>query len=200
MRVRRERSTETALHLFTEKIYTIWAENKPRIASILSLNVADAFDRVSHARLAHNLRKRKISKTLIRWVKDFLKDKYTEIRIADFTLEKSKVNVSIPQGSPVSPILYLFYNADLLKICENLTLRTSPTGFVDNVNLLTYGTSTERNCRNLERIHDVCEDWARRYGSKFNPDKYELLHLTRIFKRFNTEANIKIGIKDVRPA
>jgi hypothetical protein len=66
MRVKRGRSTEIALYLLTEKIYIIWAENKPRIASILSLDVADAFDRVSHAKLAHNLRKRKIPETLVR--------------------------------------------------------------------------------------------------------------------------------------
>jgi retron-type reverse transcriptase len=64
--VKRERSTETALHLLTEKVYIIWAGNKPRIALILSLDVVKAFDRVSHARLAYNLRKRKISKTLIK--------------------------------------------------------------------------------------------------------------------------------------
>jgi hypothetical protein len=46
-------------------------------------------------RLAHNLRKRKISKTLVKWVEDFLKDRYTEIKIADFTLKKSRVDVDI---------------------------------------------------------------------------------------------------------
>jgi hypothetical protein len=97
-------------------------------------------------------------------------------------------------------ILYLLYNADLLKIYENLILRISPTDFVDDVNLLIYGTSAERNYRNFERMHDACEDWARRHGSKFNLDKYELLHLTRTLKRFNTETGVKIGIKDVRPA
>jgi hypothetical protein len=66
MGVRRGRSTETALYLLTEKIYTIWVENKPRVASILSLDVVSAYDRVSHARLAHNLRKRKIPETLVR--------------------------------------------------------------------------------------------------------------------------------------
>jgi hypothetical protein len=51
---------------------------------------------VSYARLAYNLKKRKISKTLVRWVEDFLKDKYTEIKIADFTLKKSRVDADIP--------------------------------------------------------------------------------------------------------
>ena len=63
---RRERLTETALYLLTEKVYIIWARNKPRIASILSLDVVKAFDRVSHARLTHNLRKRKISENLVK--------------------------------------------------------------------------------------------------------------------------------------
>jgi Reverse transcriptase (RNA-dependent DNA polymerase) len=93
--VKRGRSTETALYLFTEKVYIIWAGNKPRIASILNLDVVKAFDRVSYARLAYNLRKKKISETLVRWVEDFLKDKYIEIKIANFTLKKSRVNVDI---------------------------------------------------------------------------------------------------------
>jgi hypothetical protein len=64
--VKRGRLTEITLHLLTEKIYIIWAENKPRVASILSLDVAGAFNRVSYTRLAHNLRKKKISKTFVR--------------------------------------------------------------------------------------------------------------------------------------
>jgi hypothetical protein len=66
MGVKKERSTETALYLLTEKIYIIWVGNKPRVASILSLDVAGAFNRVSYAKLAHNLRKRKIPETLVR--------------------------------------------------------------------------------------------------------------------------------------
>jgi retron-type reverse transcriptase len=158
MGARRGRSTETALHLLTEKVYIIWAENKPRVASILSLDVVGVFDRVSHARLVHNLRKRKILEAIVRWVEDFLKDRHTEIRIADFTLKKSRVDVGIPQGSPILPILYLFYNADLLDIYENRMLRTSPIGFIDDVNLLTYGATIKGNCRNLERMYNACED------------------------------------------
>jgi hypothetical protein len=76
-------------------------------------------------------------------MKDFLKDKHIEIKIADFTLKKSKVNVNISQGSLVLLILYLFYNADLLDIYENPILRTSLIGFINDVNLLTYGISVK---------------------------------------------------------
>jgi hypothetical protein len=94
--VREKRSTDTALNLLTEQVYTIWAGNKPRVVSILSLDVAGAFDNVSHARLAHNLRKRRVPETLVRWVEDFLRERYTEIRLGSFTLASSRVNAGIP--------------------------------------------------------------------------------------------------------
>jgi retron-type reverse transcriptase len=64
--VRRGRLTETALYLLTEKVYIIWIENKPRVALILSLDIVNTFDRVSHTRLVYNLRKRKISEAIVR--------------------------------------------------------------------------------------------------------------------------------------
>jgi hypothetical protein len=66
-----------------------------------------------------------------------------------------------------------------------------------NLCLLTYRAITEGNYRNLERMHNACEDWARRYGSKFNSGKYELLYLTRTPKKFNIKVNIKIEIKEI---
>jgi hypothetical protein len=200
MGARGQRSTDTALDLFTEQVYTIWAGDKPRVASMLSLDVAGAFDNVSHARLIHNLRKRRVPNTLVRWIEDFLRERQTEIRLGNYTLESSRVNAGIPQGSPISPILYLFYNADLLEDCENAGLRTSPIGFVDDVNILTYGLTTQGNCRTLERIHEVCETWAKRHGSKFNPGKYELIHLTRTPKKFDTSASVTINGKEIKPS
>jgi hypothetical protein len=88
-------------------------------------------------------------------MKDFLKDKHIEIKIADFTLKKSRVNVNISQSSLILLILYLFYNADLLSIYENLILRTSLIGFINDVNLLTYDIRAEGNCRNLKRIYNA---------------------------------------------
>ena len=74
----------------------------------------------------------------------------------DFVLLEASVLVGISQGSPISPILYLFYNADLLKSCKSLRLRISTTGFVDDVNILTYSESTEQNYKKLAEIYIEC--------------------------------------------
>ena len=109
------------------------------------------------------------------------------------------MRTGIPQGSPLSSILYLFYNADLLEICERPGTNTSAIGFVDDANILAYGKSTEENCKTLESIHRQCEKWASRHGSLFAPTKYELIHLSRNPKRFNMAASINIASTEIEP-
>jgi hypothetical protein len=71
---------------------------------------------------------------------------------------------------------------------------------VDDVNILTYGNSTERNCETLSEIHRNCVKWADTHGAKFAPEKYEVLHLTRARSKFNLKATptlegVRIDVK-----
>ena len=40
-------------------------------------------------------------------------------------------------------------------MCENIILRTSPSGFIDNVNILTFNKSIEQNYKNLKYIYFI---------------------------------------------
>ena len=113
---------------------------------------------MAYIRLLHNIRKRRVPILLLYWVADFLEERRTILAIGGFTLEERTANIGIPQGFPLSPILYLFYNADLLEICNNIRLRTSATGFVDDINILTYSESTEENCEKLSKVYEKCEE------------------------------------------
>ena len=57
------------------------------MASLLLLDVSGAFDNVSHARLLHNLRKRRIDERTVRWIASFLADRSTVISFDMFKLE-----------------------------------------------------------------------------------------------------------------
>jgi hypothetical protein len=59
---------------------------------------------------------------------------------------------------------------------------------VDNVNILIYRRLTERNCETLSEIYRNCVQWVETHGTKFAPEKYEVLHLTRARNKFNLEA------------
>jgi hypothetical protein len=62
---RKLRSTEHALHLIIEKIYKAWNTGRGKVASLLLLDVSGAFDNVSHERLIHNLRTRRVDEKLV---------------------------------------------------------------------------------------------------------------------------------------
>jgi hypothetical protein len=63
------------------------------------------------------------------------------------------VFIGIPQGFPVSPILFLFYNIKLFNIYTQPGRALSACGFVDDINILIYSSTTEGNCESLARIY-----------------------------------------------
>jgi len=70
---------------------------------------------------------------------------------------KRNVNVNISQDSLLSSILYLFYNVNLLEVCDDIKLRTSFTDFINDINILIYKKFMKRNCKVLSEIYDKCE-------------------------------------------
>lgn len=190
MGARRNRSSVAALELLTEQIHTVWAQDPGLVASVLSLDISGAYDHVSHERLLHNLRKARLPRWICEFTRSFLSDRVTYLAFAGFNSEAIPTTNGIPQGSSLSPILFLFFASELLLKLGGDTI--SALGFVDDTNIITFSRSTEDNCRALEEAHKECEEWARTHGSHFAPDKYVLTHFTRHRKRFNMEAKVNI--------
>ncbi|KAJ5666998.1 pol-like protein [Penicillium longicatenatum] len=134
-------STEHAMHLLLQRIYQAWSKE----------------------RLLHNLRKRGINRRIIAWIASILCDRTTTLRLQEFTAPSAPIQTGIPQGSPVSPILYLFYNADLIEACK--TQDTEAIGCIDDVSTLAVGPTTQWNCKTLQKINRKAEQWAVKHGS-----------------------------------
>jgi len=130
---------------------------RKRVVSLLSLNEKNAFNNVMHSRVLHDMKKRKVSRLLLEFVKNFLKDRCIMITIDDYMMMKCSVNINILQDFLLSLILYLFYNVNLLKACDNIKLKTNFTDFVNDINILTYKEFMKCNCRVLSEIYDKCK-------------------------------------------
>ena len=102
------------------------------------------------------------------------------------------MSTGIPQGSPVSPILFLFFNKDLVNFCTRGTGKVLAISFIDDVNILVVGNSTESNCQVLEHVHHGCTTWADYHGAAFAPHKYKLMHLTCSPRQFNMAAGVNL--------
>ncbi|OQD74227.1 hypothetical protein PENANT_c184G05569, partial [Penicillium antarcticum] len=139
-------STDHAIHIIIDRIKTAWGKGKP-VVSLLMLDVSGAYDNVSHERLLHNLKKRRLGH-FFPWVRAFLTNRSTRIRI--------------PQGSPISPILYLIYNADLVENCAN---GVSSNGWVDDVCFMTKGDSERETIKKLRAACRKADQWAEKHAS-----------------------------------
>ncbi len=67
-----------------------------------------------------------------------------------------KINADILQKSFISSILFLFFNASLIKKCKALKIKIKVLDFVNDINILTYDKFIEEICKTLSRLHDVC--------------------------------------------
>jgi hypothetical protein len=101
----------------------------------------------------------------------------------------------VPQGSPLSPILYIFYNADLLDIPHPGELAL---GFIDDIGYGVKGRTALESTTNLKYMLAKAEQWRKTHGAQFEKSKYVLIHFTRS-KSINTEATITIDGTTIAP-
>jgi hypothetical protein len=132
-------------------------------------------------------------------IRSFLLECTTTLIVDNEETPPRQLVAGVPQGSPLSPILFIFYNSGLLESLDLPDLHLSTLGFADDVNLLTYGKSTLENCTTLELAHDKCLAWARMHGMQFSIDKYTLAHFVRRGD-FDKNTPVRIGTITIDPS
>ncbi|KAG6979043.1 RNA-directed DNA polymerase from mobile element jockey [Fusarium oxysporum f. sp. conglutinans] len=123
---------------------------------------------------------------------------FTTLSIDGFISEHYKLETGEPQGSNLSPILYLFYNADLIEKCGELD-DTATAGFIDGVAILTWADSTKETCKKLQEALHIAEQWAATHASIFAPDKFQLTHFTRTRTRIDVEEPLQTRWGTIEP-
>ena len=89
-----------------------------RVGAIF-LDIEKAFDRVWHHGLRYELLHMNAPALLLRSISSFLWDRTVKVRILGHTSREIAVNYGVPQGSPISPLLFLLYMYKLPKLPPN---------------------------------------------------------------------------------
>jgi ribonuclease HI len=83
----------------------------------------------------------------------------------------------LPQGSPLSPILFLFFNADIV---QHAIPSGGSVAFVDDYTAWVTGRSAEENTKIIQTvIIPMLEKWEIESGALFEPSKTQFTHFTR---------------------
>lgn len=174
---RKRRSCEQALNILVEKTHIAWRRNK--VLSLVSFDVKGAYNGVSREVLLGRLRERRIPETLVQWIDAFCQNRRATIIVNSYcSKEREIADAGLPQGSPLSPILFLFMNANFVE--TPITDRGGAIAFVDDYSAWVVGPSAEANTRRLQdEVVGRALRWAQTSGASFEAKKTQYIHFTR---------------------
>jgi hypothetical protein len=171
---RRQRSAIDAAMALTHEIDH--AKHRKEIVSVLLMDVRGAFDNVAKTRLLNTMRELRIPNPMVAWIDSFLSHRTTALAFDGKKEAMSPVQTGIPQGSPVSPILFLLYLRPLFDELEKRQPITWAPSYIDDVALVVKGNSKASNARELEKAALIAFQWAAYNAVLFDDPKTELLH------------------------
>jgi len=162
-------------------------------ALFLTMDVQGAFDSILPNRNARRLLEQGWPRNLVRWVLDFSTNRTVKVRFEGATTDDKELICGLPQGSPVSPILFMLY------MLPFLTRRKKRRRFcyADDAGLLEIGKTTEEVAAALSHELEDALQWGRDNAVAFAPDKYELIHFTR--KRDRSVPLIRVNGAPIQP-
>ena len=185
------KSTTLALEHIVNFVHTNWLMG--RLVSLFGLDVSGAYDNVDRKKLLEILESTKIPDWMILFVWSFLSNRRTTVRLpgeTDQESEEFQINVGIPQGSPLSSILFLFYAASLIR--KPMSGRSDRcvdiVAFVDDAYIL-ISSDPPKNfrsgenrwliCRRFEEVHAELFGEAEKLQFRFSPQKTHVFHFVQ---------------------
>ncbi|CAB3979672.1 Hypothetical predicted protein [Paramuricea clavata] len=167
-------STETALVKITNDI--LLSLDRGEHVFLLLLDLSAAFDTVSHSLLLSRMEKRfGISGIVLKWFESYLSNRSQFVNINGTRSATHDVNIGVPQGSVLGPLLYLIYTSPLAEIINRYNLKyhlfADDTQIYISFNTTDVATSKQRveDC-----VAEICH-WMNSNELKLNHDKTEIM-------------------------
>ena len=87
-----------------------------KVTILVFFDLKAAFDSVDHTLLLHTLATKGIGGKMLTWLEDFLMGRKICVQLEDYISESVCINRGVPQGSGISPILFIMLLTTLPKI------------------------------------------------------------------------------------
>ena len=168
---RSQRSCEDQILKITQLIEDGFQAPKCKRSVLALLDYSKAFDQVWRQKLLLSLHEKNIPMKFIRWLNCFLSDRQAKVRFADATSHFRPMRQGLPQGSVLSPLLFILFINNLAEI---LPKDAQIALFADDVTLLATNRKKELAVKELQELIDIVVKWSKKWKLNLNADKCEV--------------------------
>ena len=142
--------------------------NLKECTAAVFLDIERAFDKVWHDGLIHKLITLKLNPAFIQLMDSFLSNRTCKVKIDNTKSAIVNIDAGVPQGSVLSPLLYLIYCRDFP---FSDTTRTKTRMFADDTAFWTSHCSPDRATSIIQGLLHRFEGWANNWRISPNPKK-----------------------------
>ena len=144
--------------------------------TLLKQKTKEKHDTVDHKMLLTRLTEvARVADSDLPWFTSFLENRSQTVKLGPFTSEARTISCRVPQGSPLSPVLFNIYLRPLLKIISNQDLLYH--SYADNTKLYFRISNKKDQYHGLEQFLTLIDNWMMESHLKLNGSKTELLLL-----------------------
>jgi hypothetical protein len=169
--------------------------------AVLLMDVQGALPHVAKGNLIKRMEEMGFEADLVRWVEGFMEDRKVIMSMDRREGDIVDVETGVPQGSPVSPVLFVIYLSGLFGEVEQEKedCGREGTSFVNDVAWVVEGEDVGVGTQRLKRCAAKAQIWAKENACEFDIETTEAMLFTR--RRRNEEpkmtARVRVGNHEV---
>ena len=141
------------------------------------LDVKKALDIVWHNGLRYEIYQLVLPTKLCRWLSDFLVGRVMQVKIEGCLSPRVYPKAGVPQGSNVSPLLFLIYVNDMPNSSH---YQTNESQFGDDAGQWAVIKNIDLAAEYLQRDLDKLARWRAKWRKKLNPGKTKVLNILQV--------------------
>ena len=166
---RKNHSTQMALSILVDKLYQLISCKKHIIGVYIDLS--KAFDMVNYDILLDKLYHYGIRGVALNWISNYLQDRSQYVQYNNINSNHGPIELGVPQGSILGPLLFLVYINDLPNASEVLFYLL----FADDTNIFISGDSVSDICTVMNAELSKVTEWFKSNRLLLNADKTNLM-------------------------
>ena len=185
---RQHRNTEDQLALLTQDIENSFQEKRKLLAVFFDLS--KAFDRVWKKGLQWRLLRAGVSGQMYKWISSFLYHRVARVKLDGSLSRKIRLCEGVPQGSVLSPTLFLLYVNDIV---NTLPPRVTNSLHADDLAAWTSAEHTSTATHVMQETINRVSSWADEWCMEINCSKTQ----ATLFSLSTVKEKVMLKLEDM---